>query len=145
MRGQTGSAKESREATPALVFVYNAESGLFNALTDAAHKIFSPQTYACNLCALTHNALRMRGEWKSFLDTLNRPLEFLHADELRARQGLTDVQLPAIFTRDGDALKLLATADAVNACRTLEDLQRLVLDGLDPASSAAVVPPQARR
>jgi len=27
-----------------LVFVYNADSGMFNTLTDIAHKVFSPKT-----------------------------------------------------------------------------------------------------
>ncbi len=127
--------KESQETAPALVFVYNADSGVFNTLADAAHKIFSPRTYACNLCALTHTAVRMRGEWKQFLEGLGRPLEFLHADELAARYGLKGVGLPAIFTRDGAGLKLLAGADSINACRTLDDLERLVLEGLAGAGS----------
>lgn len=120
--------KESSPPGAALVFVYNADSGVFNALADAAHKIFSPQTYACNLCALTHTALGMRGEWRRFLDGLGRPLEFLHADELGARYGVSGVPLPAVFTREGQSLKVLAGADSVNACRTLDDLKRLVLD-----------------
>ena len=122
--------KESQRAGAALVFAYNADSGVFNTLTDVAHKIFSPQTYACNLCALTHTPFGMRGEWRSFLDSLNHPLEFLHADELKARHGVTDVELPAIFTRDDAGLTVLAGADSINACRTMEDLKRLILDGL---------------
>jgi hypothetical protein len=129
--------KVSQETAPTLVFVYNADSGVFNRLTDAAHKIFSPRTYACNLCALTYGAVQMRGEWRKFLDGLGRPLEFLHADELATRYHLTDVPLPAVFTKEGGGLKVLAGADAINACRTLEDLQRLILDGLagEPVSS----------
>ena len=119
---------ESHTERAALVFVYNADSGVFNTLADVAHKIFSPQTYACNLCALTHSTFGMRDEWKRFLDGLDRPLEFLHADELAARYGLSGVPLPAIFRREGESLKVLADADAVNACRTLDDLKRLVLD-----------------
>jgi hypothetical protein len=120
--------KESRPAGDALVFVYNADSGVFNTLADVAHKIFSPQTYACNLCALTHTAFGMRGEWRRFLDGLGRPLEFLHADELAPRHGVSGVPLPAIFRREGERLELLSGADAINACRTLDDLKRLILD-----------------
>jgi len=123
----------SQGTAPPLVFVYNADSGVFNTLADAAHKIFSPRTYACNLCALTHTAVSMRGEWKRFLEGLGRPLEFLHADELVARYGLKGVPLPAVFTREGAGLRVLAGADSVNACRTLEELQRLVLEGLAAA------------
>ena len=126
--------KESQEAGAALVFVYNADSGVFNALADAAHKIFSPRTYACNLCALTHGAVRMRGEWRKFLEGLGRPLEFLHADELRSRHGVSDLPLPAIFLKEGGGLKLLAGAAAVNGCRTLDDLKRLIRDALAAAA-----------
>jgi hypothetical protein len=122
MAGRTDSAKSG------LVFVYNANSGLFNSLADAAHKIFSPQTYRCNLCAITHNAFGMRGEWRRFLDGLGRPLEFLHADELKARYGVAGVPLPAIFKRDGGNIELLAGADSINACRTMDDLKHLILD-----------------
>ena len=122
--------EESKRTEPALVFVYNADSGVFNTLADAAHKIFSPRTYACNLCALTHTAVRMRGEWRQFLDGLGRPLEFLHADELAARYGLKGVRLPAVFTKEDGGLKVLADADSINACRTLDELQRLIIEGL---------------
>jgi hypothetical protein len=127
--------EESQGTAPALVFVYNADSGVFNTLADAAHKIFSPRTYACNLCALTYGAVSMRGEWKQFLEGIGRPLEFLHADELATRYGLRGVPLPAVFTRGGARLKLLAGADSVNACRTLDELKRLVLEGLAGAGS----------
>ncbi len=120
--------KESQTARAAIVFVYNADSGVFNTLADVAHKIFSPQTYACNLCALTHTTFGMRGEWREFLDGLDCTPEFLHADELASRHGVSGVSLPAIFRRDGDRLDLLVAADAINDCRKLDDLKRLVLD-----------------
>jgi hypothetical protein len=122
------SNEQSSIERSALVFVYNADSGVFNALADAAHKIFSPRTYACNLCALTHTALGMRGEWKSFLEGLGRPLEFLHADELRSRYRIEGVPLPAVFEKSEGGLRVLAGADAINACRTLDELKRLILD-----------------
>jgi hypothetical protein len=50
-----------------IVFVYNAESGLFDALADIAHKALSPETYPFNLCVLTHYALGIRREWKDYL------------------------------------------------------------------------------
>jgi hypothetical protein len=118
---------DSQTPTTALVFVYNAGSGVFNALADAAHKIFSPRTYPCNLCALTHSAVGMRGEWKRFLEGLDSPVEFLHADELEARYGGAGVPLPAVFQREGERLEVSLGADAINACRTLDDLKRLIL------------------
>ena len=117
----------------AIVFVYNADSGLFNALTDIAHKAFSPQTYQCNLCALTHSAFGMRKDWKRFLETLDVPLEFLHADELAGLDGVSGVKLPAIFKRESESLKLWVTADSINTCRTTDDLQRLIHERLADA------------
>ena len=137
MRGETQSVeRQSRRQRPALVFVYNADSGVFNALADAAHKIFSPQTYQCNLCALTHSAVGMRKEWKEFLNSLGVPLEFLHADELKARYNVAGVPLPAVFEKDGDEMKVLAGVDAINACRTMDDLKRLILDARTGAKSS---------
>jgi hypothetical protein len=123
--------RERTEHTrPALVFVYNADSGLFNAVADVAHKIFSPRTYQCNLCALTHSALGMRREWREFLGGLGVPLEFLHADELRARYGAAGVPLPAIFIKHGGRVEVFLDAEAINACRTGDDLKQLIVSRL---------------
>ena len=120
-------AHQDTEAKPALVFVYNAESGLFNTLSDAAHKIISPQTYACNLCALTHTAFGMRREWKEFVEGLGARTEFWHADELRSRYGAGEgLALPAVLGRRGASLEVLLDAAAINSCRTLDDLKRLI-------------------
>jgi hypothetical protein len=110
----------------ALVFVYNAESGLFNALGDISHKIFSPETYQCNLCALTHSTFGMRKSWKQFLEALEGPFEFLYADELKGRYGVEGVPLPAIFVKEGGSLKLLVDAPAIQGCLTIEELKQLV-------------------
>jgi hypothetical protein len=109
-----------------LVFVYNAGSGVFNALSDLAHKTLSPETYQCNLCALTYTALGMRKDWKQFIETLGAATEFLHADELKQRHGVSGVPLPAVFKREGRGLELWIGAGEINACRTVEDLKRLV-------------------
>lgn len=115
---------------PGLVFIYNADSGLFNAVTDMAHKVLSPQTYQCNLCALTYSTFRMRKGWKVFLETLEIPLEFLHADELKSRYRISGVPLPAIFKKEGEELELLIDADSINECRTIDDLKQLVRNNL---------------
>jgi len=124
---------EDSEAGTVLVFVYNAESGLFNTLSDVAHKMFAPQTYACNLCALTHSTFGMRREWREFLESLDARLEFLHADELRGRYGLTNLALPSILRKRGAALEELIDAAAINSCRTMNELEELINDRLPRA------------
>jgi hypothetical protein len=122
--------KSDEQSPSSLVFVYQAQSGLFNGLIDMAHKTFSPQTYQCHLCALTYSTFGMRKEWKQFLETLNLPCEFLHADELRRQYGASDTPLPAIFQKKGGKLELWIDADAINACRTIDDLKQLITDRL---------------
>ncbi|MEJ7711582.1 MAG: hypothetical protein WKF84_17380 [Pyrinomonadaceae bacterium] len=116
---------------PTLVFVYNADSGLFNGLADIAHKIFSPQTYQCNLCAITHSTFGMRDQWKTFINNLEAPVEFLHADEWRKRYRVHDVPLPAIFTKSGEDLRVWITAAEINACRAPQELEKLIEERLE--------------
>ncbi|MBT8320190.1 MAG: GTPase [Eudoraea sp.] len=64
-----------------LIFVYNADSGLKNALLDGAHKVLSPATYDCNLCQLTHGAFMEKKVWRDFRERHTLPMKFLHKDE----------------------------------------------------------------
>lgn len=106
-----------------LIFVYNAEGGVFNQLADAAHKIFSPSTYACNLCAITHGNFGVNKEWRAFLETLPVEPEFLHADEFKRKYLPENAELPAIFERKNGGVVLLVDADTINKCRSVEDLK----------------------
>lgn len=118
-----------------LVFVYNADSGLFNTVTDIAHKILSPGTYACNLCALTHGHFSVREEWVEFLQTLDADCEFLHRDELASRYGIRDVELPAIFLRQADGLHPWIDAATLRACASLDELKSLLTEKLSGGKS----------
>lgn len=109
-----------------LVFVYNADSGLVNTLLDIGHKIVSPQTYSCNLCAITHSTFKMRDEWKQFVEQLGCQVEFLHRDELAERYGLRDIPLPAIFLKTATSLQPWIGQNEINHCRSLAELKRLV-------------------
>ncbi|MDZ4845100.1 MAG: hypothetical protein SH857_06070 [Chitinophagales bacterium] len=65
-----------------LLFIYNAGSGIFNSVSDFAHKIFSPATYPCSFCALTYGNLGMKKRWRDFISDLPVKSIFLHNDEL---------------------------------------------------------------
>lgn len=109
-----------------LIFVYNADSGFVNTLLDIGHKIVSPQTYACNLCAITHSTFSMREEWKAFVDDLKLPVEFLHRDELAKQYGIHDADLPAVFRKMAGGLEPWISREEINRCGSLEELKRLV-------------------
>jgi hypothetical protein len=115
---------------PKIIFVYNADSGVFNLLSDIAHKMFSPQTYACRLCAITHSNFSMKKEWKQYLDSLKNPLEFLHADEFKSKYSSDAVDLPAIFIEENGSLRQLADAAQINKSRSIGDLKAIIDDDL---------------
>lgn len=110
-----------------ILFVYNADSGLFNTLTDIAHKVFSPQSYQCNLCAITYGNFAIRAEWKEFLDTLDAELEFLHRDEFIKKHAHSEMALPAVFLKEGEKLELWITAEDINRCRSIEDIKLVII------------------
>ena len=109
-----------------IIFVYNADSGILNAMKDWAHKIVSPETYPCSLCALTYDNLGMRRPWREFTEELEYEIEFLHRDELEEQYGIRDVPLPAAFIHQTYELNLWIQSEAMNACQSLDELQTLV-------------------
>lgn len=113
-----------------MVFVYNADSGIFNTVSDIAHKIFAPESYPCNLCAITYGNFSMRAEWKEYLESLGTELEFLHRDQLAGKYGLTAISLPAVLLKDGVTLKEWITADEINRCGSLQALELLISERL---------------
>lgn len=119
-----------------LVFTYNADGGLFSTATDIAHKILSPDTYSCNLCALTHGYFSVKRNWVDFLDTLPLECDFLHRDEFMEKYPDQPVALPAVFLVQGKQLQLLLPAEDINQCDTLEDLKTGILRALDKHSNS---------
>ncbi len=81
-----------------LLFVYNADGGRLAGLKDMFHKILSPGTYPCSLCAVTYGATSMQPEWRAFIQKLPVPVEFLHRDEfVRDFPQWQAHRLPAAF------------------------------------------------
>ncbi|VAW63853.1 hypothetical protein MNBD_GAMMA09-1126 [hydrothermal vent metagenome] len=109
-----------------IVFVYNADSGLFNTLTDIAHKLISPASYQCNLCNLTHGYFNTRDVWLEFLRELDTDIEFLHRDEYIKQHGATDIGLPAIFIKEGEQLKLWIDQEVINQMKSTDELMELI-------------------
>jgi hypothetical protein len=115
---------ETNQQKAKLIFVYNADSGLFNTLTDIGHKIFSPQTYNCPLCDLTHGYFSMRKEWSSFLADLGYELEFLHRDEfIEKYPDLSHTLLPVIFIQTNHITSRLLDDIALKQCKDIEQLK----------------------
>ena len=126
MEKNSFQAAENNKEMKTLLFVYNADTGLFSVVTDYAHKIISPKTYPCNLCALTYGNMGMNNKWKEFIGNLKVPIAFLHRDEFVKQYELNDTQLPAAFLKQGESVTMLITHDDLNNCTSVEDLIALV-------------------
>lgn len=108
-----------------LIFVYNANSDLFSTVTDFAHKLLSPSTYSCNLCALTYGNFTVKQQWKSFIEGLATKTVFLHKDEFE-KQYKIQPALPAVFTKIDGAIEELISREEIESCRSLGELKKLV-------------------
>jgi len=109
-----------------LLFVYNADSGLFNTLADIGHKLLSPDTYACDLCALTHGYFSEKGQWREFVESLDLECEFLHRDQFRQRYPSDTTPLPAIFRKTRNAIHPCIDSQQLRDCSSLEQLHELI-------------------
>ena len=122
-----------------LLFVYNADGGPLAALWDAAHKLVSPGTYPCDLCAITYGAVSMRPEWRTYVEQLPYPAEFMHRDEFQRSYPEAREPLPAIFlARGGAVLERLVGADQMRPVQNVAELIALVDRGLTDQRGQAV-------
>ena len=102
------------------VFVYNAESGVFNKSFDFLHKLVSPSTYSCSLCALTHHGFGAKSEWKKYLSESSLNLSFIYKDDFISEYPeFLNVELP-IF------LDLSSSEVAISA----KEMRQLTLSSL---------------
>jgi hypothetical protein len=108
-----------------LIFVYNADSCLRNLAFDIAHKLISPATYQCSLCALTHGVLSERDEWRRFRDESPDELLFLHRDEFE-RDYPPQPDYPLVLERTTEGLRPLVTPEELRALPDLPALMALL-------------------
>lgn len=109
-----------------LILVYNADSGLPNALKDAVWKVVRPSTYPCSLCALTYGYVSMHGQWRRFLARLPHFKVFHHRDDFAQAFPELTVALPAILLVEAGApAQVLISADELKALPDLDALIQL--------------------
>jgi hypothetical protein len=68
----------------------------------------------------------MKNEWKTFVDDLGMPVEFIHRDECMKMYPKENVEFPVAFLKRGDKLKLFINHEEINKCKTLDELMELV-------------------
>lgn len=111
------------KSKPQLILVYNAESGILNAVMHALHKQFKPSTYPCSLCALTYGAVSMHSRWRKFLDWQPSEVVIHHSDDFAEAYPEISVPLPVIMIGEtGESPSVLVAADELDAMTSLDDL-----------------------
>lgn len=104
-----------------LIFVYNAKSGVINGIFDIGHKLFSPDTYSCDLCALTHSVFTESKEWKEFKNEFKGNLEFYHIDEFEGKFNQKN-EYPVIFAKGNHSLNVIADSHKISEFKDIGEL-----------------------
>lgn len=122
-----------------LIFVYNANSGIHNSILDSAHKIISPDTYACNLCDITYGTIREDSVWrkyrkknKKFSKTHNPnaiEMEFLHKNKFvkkyDSKEGDT-YSYPIVLAVKNNYMEVFIHTEIMDVVETSEELIELI-------------------
>ena len=116
-----------------LICVYNADTGVIEALKHAVQKQFFPESYPCSLCALTYGAVSMRGVWKRFWRRLDAEVQFYHRDDFTAdfpelgTGGAREVTLPSILISEaGEEPRVLVSKEELDAMADVNDLMERI-------------------
>ena len=125
--------------TARLLIVYNADAGPVAALIDLLHKIVSPATYPCALCAVTYGPVAMKAAWRDYLATLPLAVAFFHRPDFHAAYpALADAPLPLIARDDRGEVAVLLDAAALARLTSVDALiaalARRLADGAAAAS-----------
>lgn len=120
-----------------LICVYNADTGLIEALMHAVHKAVRPETYPCSLCALTYGAVSMRGDWKRYWQNLDAQVDFYHRDDFTedfpelGTGGAREVALPTILiSQAGEEPRVLTSNEELDAMADVDALMARVSSAL---------------
>ena len=122
--------------TARLVLVYNADAGIVAGVFDSIHKLASPATYPCSLCAVTYGTFAMDPEWRRYLAALPVPVAFYHRPDFRTAFGkAAEIQLPLIAL-DNDGLTILLHAAELARLTTVDALIAALAPRLEAALRA---------
>jgi len=118
-----------RENESELIFIYNAKSGMVNEFLDFAHKIVSPSTYNCNLCAISYGNFTMKKKWSDYISSLPVRSTFTYKDKV-SEYGYNNIELPSIIFRNGSRSKVIISSEEINKLKKIDQLINILSDRL---------------
>lgn len=110
-----------------LVFVFDADSGVWDTFVDTAKKVL--RINGCALCQITHGVVGEKSEWRACEEALGVPITYLHRDEIPAGlEPLVRDKIPCIVAESGGEALLLLDNTIISRCRgSVEDLRGKLL------------------
>ena len=112
-----------------LIFIYNAKSGLVNEFLDFSHKIVSPSTYNCNLCALSYGNFSMKKKWSDYINSLHVKSTFTYKDKV-SEYGYDNIKLPSIIFKDKSKSKVIISSEEIDKLKKIDQLINMLSDRL---------------
>lgn len=99
-----------------LIFVFNADSGSFNAFMDSAKKVL--RIKGCTLCAITHGLKTEKEEWRECKEELGVQIDYVHRDEVSEElRRVAGDNLPCVVAGVNGDLVFLLGPDVLDRCR----------------------------
>jgi len=110
-----------------LIFVHNTDSGIIPSIKSKVQRLSSADSHKCKLYQLIHNKLFVKRVWKNFLNNLSYHKVFFHRKEFKsAHPEYAYLELPSILLKDNSEIKVLITAQEINALDNVDDLIGLI-------------------
>ncbi len=115
-----------------LLFVYNAKSDFWSKKLDFAHKIISPSTYKCSLCALTHGNFGETELWQKFKEESGIKMTFMYKDEFLKKYPEINETFPVIFQKKlNTPLQIFLKANQLTQVTKTEQLVKKISTNLN--------------
>lgn len=114
-----------------LIFIYNANAGKVSAIIDSFHKILSPSTYQCHLCAITFGNFSEDKIWKAFRVQSKTEMKFYHKDEFLKEfrsKWLPKFDFPIVLSEEKGELAVFITSKELikleNASQLISEIKK---------------------
>lgn len=120
--------------------VYNAKSGLKNAVLDSLHKIVSPSTYQCSLCVLTYSSFTEKAVWKEFKEKSKFKISFYHIDEFEAKFGKRNFIYPVALWYHNQIFETVISHETFKKIKSTKELTTYLEDTISLIIKSTTTP-----